>query len=482
MKGSKLGIVVFLAVLGMAPQPSHAQSAAQEEQRHRAVVASVADQAQTLLSSLVAANTVNPPGNEIEAARILAATLGAEGIRSQIFESAPGRASLYARLPAGADAAEAPAERKGAVILLSHLDVVPADVTQWKHAPFAGSVVAGQVHGRGALDCKGVASVETLALIALKRLGAPLDRDVILLATADEEMGGRAGAGWMVEEHFDLFSDAEFVLNEGGFVVRDEPNEGPLLYQLAAAEKGPCWFHVKTKGTPGHGSRPVRPTSVERLIQALNRLVTWDRPLQIVPAVDAYFRAYAEVDEENAEAYRDIAAALKDPEFRREFLENASSAASVSNTLAPNVLLASARTNSVPAEASAQVDSRLLPGTECSAFLDTVRERIADPEVTVEPHAVAFPSSQSPLDSALVRAVYALAAEEESAVVLPALLTGFTDSHYFRAKGMQAYGFIPILVDEAQRDSIHAPNEHVDVEQLKAGVHRLVRLLELIDE
>ncbi len=439
----------------------------------QATVAGVAAGAAEALSGYIRIPTTNPPGDEIAGARYLSGLLEAEGLEPSIYESEPGRANVYARLPGTGE--------KKALLLLSHMDVVPADESQWQHGPYQAEVVDGDLYGRGALDCKGPGIIHALTLIALKRLGQPLERDIVLLATADEEVGGGLGAKWMVDNHFELFGDVEFVLNEGGFIHRVE--DKPLLYSLNAAEKGPCWFKVTARGEPGHGSRPAKETAPTRLIEALHKLVAWERPHEVGPVVAGYYAAYAAIDESHARQFRQLDRALEDDEFYRWFTDDPSWAALIQDTVAPTVLVGSSKTNVVPREVSAEVDSRLLPGHACDDFLGDVRALIGGEFVTVEALAVAFPSSQSRLDNELTRAVERLAAEEaDKAVVLPGLLTGFTDSHYFREKGIDAYGFVPLVVDPGQRKSVHAPDERVTVAELEAAVKRMVRLVELVSQ
>ncbi len=432
------------------------------------VIEEVAASAPQVLARYIQIDTTNPPGGEAAAADFLAEQLAAAGIDSWIVESAPGRANLYARLAGGGD--------RGAVLLLHHMDVVPVDRDEWAHAPYAGDVVDGKIFGRGALDAKGVGVVQLLAMLAIKRAGIVLDRDIVFLATADEETGGRLGAGWFVREHFDRIADVEYVLNEGGFIHRDGGR--PLVYNVNAAEKGPCWFRLVARGAPGHASRPPQETAVTRLVHALERLLAWERPLEVGPIVAGYYAAYAELDPKRADQFRDLARALEDPAFRAWFLADPEAAALVRDTLTPTVLRGSTKTNVIPATAVAEIDSRLLPGHDCAAFLEAVAERVGDPKVGVEPAAVAFPASASPIDNDFIAAVQRTAAEEEKpAIVLPGLLAGFTDSHWFREKGIDAYGFVPIEVSAEQRASMHGPNENVDVAAISAGVHRLVRLL-----
>jgi hypothetical protein len=183
---------------------------------------------------------------------------------------------------------------------------------------------------------------------------------------------------------------------------------------------------------------------VTRLVEALERLVSWRPPIEVGPIVAGYYRGYAELDPGNARRFRDLERFLQtDKDFRHAFISDPGAAALVRDTLTPTVLHASSKTNVVPATAWAEVDSRLLPGHECEKFLDMVRARVADvPQVRIDPAGASSPPPESPLHNDLTAAVERLAAGEgERAAVLPGLLTGFTDSHWFRERGIAAYGF-----------------------------------------
>ena len=208
-------------------------------------------EALSALAEYLRIDTTNPPGNEIKAAQFFKAIFEREGIEAQVFESAPGRGNIYARLKGDGS--------KKAIVLLNHMDVVPADRGYWSVDPFSGITKDGHLWGRGALDMKGMGIVELMAMLALKRQGMPLKADVIFLGTADEEAGGAMGAGFIVKEHFDLIMDAGVVLNEfGGILVADD---GKVRYYTAyPAEKTPLWLKLIATGPPGHGSGP-RPDS-----------------------------------------------------------------------------------------------------------------------------------------------------------------------------------------------------------------------------
>jgi acetylornithine deacetylase/succinyl-diaminopimelate desuccinylase-like protein len=432
--------------------------------------ARVEQQAAEFLSTYIQIDTTNPPGNETAAARFLAQKFHDAGIAADVFEAAPGRGSVLARLRGDGGARP--------IILLNHLDVVPANASEWTAPPFAGTIRDGFVYGRGALDCKGVGTIDAMALLLLKQHGMRLKRDVIFLGTAAEETGGQQGAGWMVANHFDSFNDAEFVLNEGGNI--HVPADGTPTYEVAVSEKTPCWLRLTATGDAGHGSAPPAHTAVTRLLDALDRVRQLPQPVRVTPEVQAYYAARAATESGPRRArYRDLRAALKDARFRTEFLSDRHDAALVRNTIAPTVLSASQKTNVIPRSASADVDCRLLPGENPDTFVRTITDAVADPMVNVEV-VLNFPPSSSPTDTALYRSLRRLA-QQESTPVVPAVLTGFTDSHYFREKGIASYGFVPFALTEEEGGREHGIDERLSTANLRDGTRRLVELLQILD-
>ena len=433
--------------------------------------ADVERQATDFLSAYVQINTTNPPGNEAAAAQFLADRFRQAGIDVETFESAAGRGSVLARLKGSGGGRP--------VILLNHLDVVPANPDGWDVPPFSGALRDGYVYGRGALDCKGVGTVDALAVLLLKQHGITLKRDVIFLGTADEETGGKLGAGWMVQTHFDRFADAEFVLNEGG-AIEVLPN-GKRAYSVAVAEKTPCWLLLTATGRPGHGSAPQKETAVTRLVRALEHVRVYRPALRVTPQVEAYYAALAPLqDDARRKQYGNLRGALRDAKFRAAFLDKAHDAALVHNTLTPTVLTGSQKTNVIPRSASAELDCRLLPGEEPTAFIDTVRQVIDDPEVSVDV-LLNFPPSTSTTDTSLYTALRH-AASREHVPVVPSVLTGFTDSHYFREKGITSYGFVPFALTEDEGSREHGVNERLSTDNLREGTRRLLELLQSLDE
>jgi acetylornithine deacetylase/succinyl-diaminopimelate desuccinylase-like protein len=429
-----------------------------------------------VLAHAIRLDTTNPPGNERPLAEYLVGFLARQGIEARVIptpggDAPEGRAAAWARLPGTGE--------RRPVVLLSHLDVVPARGDEWAVEPFEGLVGGGYVVGRGALDAKGVAVVQMLALVELARRGVQLERDVILLATPDEEVGGRDGAGYLVRERRTLLRDAEYLLTEGGSIL---PGSGgtPDIWGVTYVEKSPCWIEVIARGRPGHGSSAGPDTAVPRLVRALDRVRRMQTEVRVVPAVAEMFAALAPyAAPEDQRSFADLGSALAvAPDFRERFLSEPGRNALVRNTVSITVLHGSERTNVIPAEASAHLDVRLLPGESCPAFARRLSYVIDDPTIALET-LLSFPTRASPLATELFDAVR-VAAEESGrpAVVVPRVIAGFTDAHYFRDLGIVAYGFVPRWLPPHETRSIHGPNERISLDNLERGVNTLVRILE----
>src|SRR5213075_386305 len=395
------------------------------------------DEATALLSQYVRINTTNPPGNEIAAARWLAEVLRRDGIEAQVFEPAPGKANLYARL--AGDGAARP------VILLNHMDVVLASREYWTVDPFGGLIKDGAVWGRGALDMKGEAVAQLMTMLILKRARVPLKRDIIFLATADEEIGAGVGAGWFVEHQRDLLRDAEFLLNEGG-LTRSDGRGGVQFFGVGTTEKSPYWLDVTARGTAGHGSRPTPDNPVNRLVRALSKIADWQTPLLVTPTVERSFRDLATIERDSTVRrwLSDIRTALRDTVAVRVLTADLTYNALLRNTISITGLKGSDKTNVIPPVATAALDVRLLPGQDPAAFLADLIRVVGDSGVTFRPQGPNWPATESSTDTDLFRALVAVAhARHPHALVTTPMLAGFTDSHYFRRLGITCYGIGP---------------------------------------
>ena len=430
----------------------------------------MADQALAWLQEFIRIDTVNPPGNESRAVDFLGAILDAEGIPWQSAESAPGRGNLWARLEGG---------DQPALMLLQHTDVVPADRKYWTTDPLSGEIRDGYLWGRGALDMKGTGISQLAAFIALHRSALALNRDVILLATADEEAGGFFGAGWMVEHHPELFEGVGFVINEGdGGIDR----EGRLLFNVEVTQKVPVWLRLQAVDTPGHGSMPRETSSVTRIVEALGRLNDTAFPPRIVPAVDEYFANLAEdAGGEWAGAYRDMAAAVREPGFLdRLQAESPFLHALTRDTCSLTRMQGSNKINVVPPEAWAEIDCRILPDRPAEEFVEEIRGLLEGTGVEVEV-LMAFTPAVTSTDTAVYRAIeQVMTRRYPGSSVRPSVATGFTDSHFMRDIGIAAYGFDPIIVPESEFSRIHGNDERVDVEAYRRGVGDLRAIVEAI--
>jgi acetylornithine deacetylase/succinyl-diaminopimelate desuccinylase-like protein len=451
-----------------------------DQAAERAASSGLGERAAAILARAIRFRTVNPPGDEGPLAAYFAGLLRDAGIEARAIptpsgESKVGRAAVWARLPG--TRGEPP------IVLLSHLDVVPAHPDDgWDADPFTGLRRGDEVIGRGALDAKGVAVVHLLALTELARRKAPLARDVLLLATPDEETGGIHGAGWLVRERPQLLLGAEYLLTEGGGIQVDSAG-GPEAWHVAVSEKSPCWLRLATHGRPGHSSVPDPEAAVPRLVVALERILRREPPLHVVPEVARMFRALAPLaPAEDAAAFSHLADALAvDAAFRRRFLAEPAYAALVRDTVAITVLRGGPRTNVVPAEAAAHLDARLLPGRRCEDFSREIGDLAADAGAEVQT-LLAFPSASTPVATDLYRAIEAVArARDPRAIVVPRVLAGFTDAHYFRELGIAAYGFVPRWQHRGEQRGVHGPNERISVENLERGVETLVAILEQLD-
>ena len=423
-------------------------------------------EATALLSQYIRIDTTNPPGNELGAARMLRERFLADGIPATVWEPAPGRGVVAARL-------RGIGKHTKAIVLLSHMDVVPANPRQWQVPPFSGEVKDGDIWGRGAIDDKGPGVIELMAMLAIKRAGILLKRDVIFIATGDEEEGGRNGAGWFVEHEKQVFGDAGYLLNEGGGIEQTPGHH--RFFAVSIAEKTPMWIRLTAQGPAGHAAVPPDETAVTHLAAALSRLIAYRSPIHVIDVVRDYFHAAAKLDGGPSE-FKNLAAALRKPGYRREFLATPRFNAMVTDTVTPTVLGASQKTNVIAPTAYAEVDCRLLPGTDPAEFLDRIRRVIGDDTIKVDV-MLNFPAAASPSRSILMNAISAVAWEDGHETAVPTMIAGFTDSHYFRAAGLIAYGFVPVELTQAQEKTVHGVNERIEVKEIGNGIRRMVELL-----
>ena len=428
------------------------------------------DEAIDLLRRYLMVDTTNPPGNETAGARFLAGVLEADGIASEAAESAPGRGNLVARLRGDGSLP--------GIVLHHHIDVVYADRRYWTVDPFGGVIQDGYLYGRGALDMKSTGVLQLAAVLALKRARVPLKRDLIVLATADEEAGSRFGAQWVADERREWIAGAEYSLSELGFITTRPGTTAPLG-TIVISEKTGLPLRLTARSAPGHGSMPWPDTAPHRLIRALGRLLAADRPPRILPETQEYFARLASVlPGDQGKGLDSLERSLQDPAFRARFFGSPHHAAMVRTTFAVTMLKGSEKRNVIPPEAVAEIDCRMLAGEGPEEIKDWVRRAVADDQVEVEITSPPKQPNLSPPDTELYKHLAdALRGRAPSVVVVPEILVGFTDNWVFRNCGMHGYGFGPFVLDEVEIRRIHGNDERLSLENIVAGARAYTEML-----
>ena len=423
------------------------------------------------LQYLLRIDTTNPPGNELAAAEFLAAVLRGEGFEPVVLESAPQRGNCIARLRS--DGSLPP------LLLYSHTDVVPAEPAHWTHPPFGGDVADGFVWGRGTLDMKGTTIMQLMTMLLLKRTGAPLHRDVIFAATADEEIDSDVGAEWLVKHHPDLVR-AEYGLSESG--GHTQYLEGTRFYPIQTAEKGTCWLRIRAKGRPGHGSVPRADNAVLQLARAIESVAARPLPLHTTPTAAIYVQRLARGVGGTTGL---LLSALLHPllhDTALKALPDRSLADTLQavfhNTVSPNQLQAGYKANVIPSEAEAVLDGRMLPGFDVDSFLAEVRPRLGD-GITIAIEHTSPPletSAETPLFNQLEHQVNR---SDPGAIAVPYLMTGATDAKLFSQLGVQCYGFAPLKLgpDTPFDGLIHGHDERVAIDAFDPGITMLFEVV-----
>lgn len=414
------------------------------------------------LKALVRVDTTNPPGREAEAAAVLGAVLRKAGVPFEVVESSPGRANLVARLKG--DGTKRP------LLLLAHLDVVGAEAARWSFPPFSGDEEGGAVRGRGAVDDKGMAAAFAAVLADLARRKAPLKRDVVFAATADEESGGALGVGWLLAHRPELL-DAELAVNEGGTTFSSGGRVRLVAVQVA--EKDYLDVTLTARGAGGHASVPDPDNAILRLSRALARLDEWrPEPRLIAPTRETFAALRGLETPELSAAFDDV---LSEDEERVDrgaeaLRERPYYGAMVWDTWSPTMVAGGVRENVHPSEASVNLNVRLLPGSTPEGFLAGLRAQLSDlgVEASAGPSPGATPPVM-PLDGPFWTALRkAVEARSPGAAVVPSLSVGTTDASALRRRGLTVYGLeFPLSPEDQSR--IHGHDERMPLSALDYG-------------
>jgi acetylornithine deacetylase/succinyl-diaminopimelate desuccinylase-like protein len=442
----------------------------------------VVQEACKVLSDLIRLNTTVPPGNEIIAAEYCKKVLEKEGFENiDIIESDSGRGNIVCRWKGSAPKAKS-------LLLLAHLDVVPADPENWERNPFCGDIEGEYVWGRGALDCKGQVTAEMMAAIHLKRKGFQPKGDIIMCFTADEESGGEMGVGYLVRNHFEKVK-TDYVINEGGgFLLPFGKN--PTDYIVQTGEKGVAETKIRVKGVGGHGSMPGRPkeNALYVLSKVVQKIAEFNPPIEIPDET----RETAEkislpgIAKKIFTSKRLIRPLTKLGEKLTSIPLTKVILPLVSDVMTPTVLEAGGKVNVIPQYADMIFDCRILPGHDRETIKNYLRKALGKKLfkqieiIPIEPTQLATTNtSKDPF--------YELAEEimnemHPGAKLVPMLSAGSTDSKFFRGKGVYCLGHMPMRIDpnmsySEMLEMAHGRNERLWIPNLSNGIEYFVRLI-----
>jgi acetylornithine deacetylase/succinyl-diaminopimelate desuccinylase-like protein len=449
-------------------------------------LAAAADELVETLRSLIRIPSVNPvpaeaADGETQAARWIAAALADAGLRPEVLELVPGRGSVATRLRGDGTGGDP-------LLLLSHLDVVPAPADLWTHGPFDGDVADGYVWGRGAVDMKNLLAMEltVVRMLAAEARAAGRDpaadpipgltRDVLFASTADEEAGGLNGIGWIVAERPELLRAAA-AINESGAVATTFA--GRRFYPIGVAEKGYAVYRLTVRGTWGHGSMPRDDNAAVRAATAVTRLAVQGGP-RPTDVMRTFLGGVAdELDGDRARLLRALAS--EDPRLAEAGLDAICEAmparvirALLRDTVSPNIIHAGIKYNVIPGEATVELDCRLLPGTTEEDMRETIVGRLGDlaahVDVDLVIHAppVAAPA-EGPLYDILARTIVD---HDPAGIPLPFMVPFATDAKHTAVLGVPTYGFSPLRLDPDERfmERFHGVDERVGVDALRWGL------------
>jgi len=415
------------------------------------------------LSELVKIDTSNPPGSETSAAEYIKGVLAAEGIPAQIYESAPGRGNLVARIKGNG--------KKKPLLLMAHLDVVGVERDKWTVDPFAGIIKDGYLYGRGSIDDKSMDAANLEVFLLLHRNKVALDRDVILLSEAGEEGTTQFGIDFMVEKHWDEIA-CEYALNEGGD-IREE--NGKVQYvTVSTTQKVPRGFSLVAHGTSGHGSAPRVDNAIAHLSAAVDKASHWQAPMRLNETTRRFFEQMAKMaPPEKAMLYGH----LEDAAVQQKLQETEPAYYSMLRTsLVPTIIKGGFRSNVIPAEAEARFDVRALPDENMETLKASLTQLFNDPAITIVDAENANQRPATPPSRLDTEAFHALEHAQQTVfpgvVTIPIMQVGATDSAELRARGVQAYDIGTVMNAEDHR-RVHGNDERLEI----AGFGKFVEFL-----
>jgi len=433
----------------------------------------LAREAQQWLVDLVKINTTNPPGNEKAAATYIAAVLEKEGIHAELLDLGAGRSAIVARLRSTAIA-----DPSRALLLVAHIDVVGVDREKWTVDPFGGVIKDGYLWGRGSIDDKSMLAANLAALIALKRGGVHLNRDVIFLGTADEEQSGDASLKIVIAKYWDRIA-AGYALNEGGQVVL---KDGKVQYvAVQVSEKVSVNVNLTATGIGGHASTPTKVNPVVHLAAAVDKVGNYTAPVHLTSIVRRYFEGLAPLEDEETSKWMRVVDTPDRGDHAQRYLSEANPMwnSMMRDTVAPTMLEAGIRANVIPSEAHATLNIRLVPGDTIDLFVNDLKKLVNDPHIRWDISLDGgFAAPNSSLDTDFYALITKATAQEfGGAPVLPFMSTGATDSAQLRLHNVQAYGLRTFPLAEEDMRRVHGDDERLPLASFAKGLDCLVHIV-----
>ena len=421
-----------------------------------------------MLQELIRFDTTNPPGAERECVEWIGAQLAAEGIEWRAYGATPERPNLVARLPGGGGPG---------LILQGHVDVVTTANQRWSHPPFGGEEVDGWIWGRGALDMKNGVAMMVSAFLRARREGVRLPGDLLLVVLADEEAGGGEGAGWLTDNHPELFQGCRYTIGEGGGYSHRVG--GVRFYPVMVSEKRGCQLRLSLHGPGGHGSLPMRGGAMARLGEVLGRLDGARLPVHHTAAVKLQLEAMsAALGEPLGSRYRRLLdPALADQELDRMGSEGRALDAALHNTVNATMVEGGLKINVIPSEVQLSLDGRLLPGFGPDDLVRELRELVGEePEIEVVKVGNAQPEPDLSRFEALAGVLREL---DPEGVPVPYLVSGGTDGRHFAKLGIATYGFTPVNLPDGfdAWATIHDADERIPAAAVEFGAEAIFRAL-----
>ncbi len=412
-----------------------------------------------LLQEFLKIDTTNPPGNEEKAALFLQDVLSREGIASEIYQGTPGRANIMSRIKGRLDGRP--------VILLGHIDVVPAKREEWTSDPFAAEIRDGFIYGRGTIDMKSQVICQLMSFIELAREGTVPKRDIVFLATCDEEVGGDHGVAYMLNKVPEL-ETASFVLSEGGNLFEEN---GAVHALISVTEKKLSQFIVKASGKGGHGSMPHGDNANEKIVAAAQRILSYKWPLKAMPVTSVYLDTALKDHVVGNAKFPGLKKALQSKKWKSYLESNEIYNAILRNTVTVTILKGGEKVNVIPSESSAYFDARLLPSETHERFFAKIK-KLAGNDIVIERIGENIPTPDpSRYNTLFFQGIKeAIRSVKGDVPVLPFVTTGATDLRYFRNLGIPSYGFFPVTLTKEEHMRMHSKDERISLASIKEGI------------